>query len=249
MKNRSLPLLYLLLTVLIVASLFSGQLVLTQTPWSVVVGTVICIVLSLLLATLPAYVLAACVVGIVPAPKWVINLTQYIAYLVAGMPSILIGVIGFQVFCRWMGLGWSLLASILTLNLLLFPTLLTAFIQLLQPVGDKYLDLAKSYRISLAGFLFLLIPKLYRKQMLEILTFGMSRGLGDTAAIMLTSGALLEMPSSLFDSVRLLNFHIYMLAMEVPGGMNEAKTLSLWVVVIIFSLLFIPRLIGNKAYE
>lgn len=240
---------YLTLTAMIIGSLYSGTLTLEQTPFSVVVGTVISIGLSLFLAAIPAYVLAACVAGIIPAPRWAINMTQYTSYLIAGMPSILIGVIGFLVFCKWMGLGWSLLASILTLNLLLFPTLLTAFIQLLTPIKENYLDVAKSYRISLPRFLFILIPKLYPKQLTEIMTFGVSRGLGDTAAIMLTSGALLDMPSSLMDSVRILNFHIYLLAMEVPGGMTEAKTLSLWVVVIIFGLLFLPRLIGNKNYE
>ncbi len=249
MKNRIFALSYVLLTLVIVGCLFSGDLALTQTPLSVVVGTVVSIVLSLVLATIPAYLMAACVVGIIPVPKWAIAMTQYTAYLIAGMPSILIGVIGFLVFCKWMGLGWSLLASILTLNLLLFPTLLTAFVQLLQPICDNYLDAARSYRVSLPHFLFILVPKLYTRELVEVLTFGVSRGLGDTAAIMLTSGSLLNMPNSLLDSVRILNYHIYMLAMEVPGGMNEAKTLSLWVIVIIFGLLFIPRMIGNKNYE
>lgn len=241
-SNLLLVYLYIALTVSILAS-FIGPLVLEKTPASVWVGTAIATVGATFLAAIPAYIVAGGLVGIVRMPRAIHKLAVFSSYLLAGTPSIIIGIVGFLVFSNYLGFGWSILSAMLTLVLLLFPTLTTAFIQMLTPMHSRYFESARSYGIGRSEFLLKMIPSMKFASVIEVLTFGWARSLGDTAAVMLTCGAVLEMPGSLFDSVRLLNYHIYLLAMEEPGGMLEAKSLSFIVIIMLLVLLFVPRYI------
>jgi phosphate transport system permease protein len=236
--------LYALLTISLVLT-FTGKLVFSRTTAGVFVGTLIATVGATIVATVPAYLLAGILAGVFRVPAWVERFALMICYVLAGMPSIILGVIGFIVFCHWLGFGWSLLSAILTLVLVLFPNLIAAFVQLLKPISGRYQELARSLSIGPLEFMFRSVPRYKAAEMGELLIFGWTRALGDTAAVMLTCGTLLDMPKSVFDSVRLLNYHIYLLAMEVPGGMREARSLSFLVIVGLFVLLFAPRLIFN----
>lgn len=232
---------YVLLTASILAS-FYGELRFDVTTGGVVVGTLIATVGSVVVSALPAYVMAGALVGLFPIPRQVRRATLTLCYVMAGMPSIVIGVIGFLVFAHWLGFGWSLLSAILTLLLLLLPTLTTAFVQILTPVYYRYSELARAMSITPLEFAFRSVPRYCNRQIVDTLVFGWTRALGDTAAVMLTCGALLDMPSSLLDSVRLLNYHIFLLAMDIPGGMPEARALSFLLIIILFILLMVPRL-------
>ncbi len=239
---------YALLTVSILVVLW-GDLTLDRTPAAVFVGTLIATCGAVVLAAVPAWIVAGGLTGILYLPSWLMVFASGIAYVLAGMPSIIIGVIGLLVFSGWMGLGWSLISAMLTLVLLLFPALITAFVQLLEPMKKQYIELARNLRMGPVEFLFVMVPRLRFAQIIELLVFGWTRALGDTAAVMLTCGALLEMPSSLTDSVRMLNYHIYLLAMDVPGGMPEARSVSLIVIAGIFLLLFLPRLLFGHFFN
>jgi ABC-type phosphate transport system permease subunit len=91
----------------------------------------------------------------------------------------------------------------------------------------------------------LIVVKRYLKvkgKIIDSLTLGWATSLGDTAAVMLTCGALTTFPESIMDSVRLINFHIYLLAMDIPGGMPEARSLSLLLILFLLFLFITPRL-------
>lgn len=236
--------LYGLLTLSLVLT-FSGTFVFQRTTAGVFVGTLIATVGATILAAFPAYLIAGVLAGVFRVSAWIERLALLICYVFAGMPSIIIGVMGFIVFCHWFGFGWSLLSAVLTLVLVLFPNLIAAFVQVLKPVSGRYQELARSLSIGPLEFMFRSVPRYRAGEMGELLVFGWTRALGDTAAVMLTCGTVLDMPRSVFDSVRLLNYHIYLLAMDTPGGMPEARSLSLLVIVGLFLLLFAPRLILN----
>lgn len=242
---------YLFLSVSLISS-FIGPLAFAKTTMGIIVGSLITTVGAVCIAVIPAYFIAGILADIVYVPSFLKKMVVVSAYVLAGMPSIILGVIGFLVFCIQLKLGWSMLSAMLTLVLLLYPTLVTAFAQVLIPLNNRYRLLAKSMGIGRIEFLFYLLPKMHIKEFTEVVILGWATSLGDTAAVMLTCGALVEFPESIMDSVRLINYHIYLLAMEVPGGMPEARSLSLMMVIFLFLLLFIPRLIlfkNNKTSE
>ncbi len=241
LRKRWLLWLYLLLTIFVI-SFFIGPVIVKTTTLGIVVGTIIVTVGAALLAFLPAYMMAGVLAGILPMPKPVKMITELSAYLLAAMPSIILGVIGFLVFCNYLGFGWSMLSAMLTLLLLLYPTMITAFLQILVPLRQRYLILAKGFGVKPLEFQFGLLLKMKRKEMIEVFILGWATSLGDTAAVMLTCGALTDFPTSMMDSVRLINYQIYILAMETPGGMLEAKSLSFLLLIALIIILVLPRI-------
>jgi phosphate transport system permease protein len=240
--------LYLLLTASIVAA-FVKPLQFEHTTAGIIVGTIITTVGAVLLAALPAYLVAGALAGIIRLPGWLQSITSISVYILAGMPSIILGIIGFLLFCNTLGFGWSMLSAMLTLLLLLYPTLVTAFSQMLRPFNDRYGKAAESFGVGPLEFLFRLSPAYQKGRILEVLVLGWATSLGDTAAVMLTCGALTAFPESIMDSVRLLNFHIFLLAMEVPGGMPEARSLSLLLIIFLLFLFIVPRIAHRHLSE
>ncbi len=232
--------LYLLLTASII-SIFLKPLFFEHTTLGILVGTVITTVGAVLLAAFPAYLIAGAMAGIIRLPNWLQTMTTVSVYILAGMPSIILGIIGFLLFCNALGFGWSMLSAMLTLLLLLYPTLVTAFSQMLRPFNDRYGKAAESFGVHPLELLFRLSPAYQKGKILDVLILGWATSLGDTAAVMLTCGALTGFPESIMDSVRLLNYHIFLLAMEIPGGMPEARSLSLLLIMFLLFLFILPR--------
>lgn len=248
LKKQWILWLYMLMTVSILIS-FIKPLHFETTTAGILVGTVITTVGAVLIAGLPAYLVAGVMAGIIRLPYWLHAITSISVYILAGMPSIILGIIGFLLFCNTLGFGWSMLSAMLTLLLLLYPTLVTAFTQTLRSFTKRYGATAKSFEIDRLEFLFRLVPSIQKGKLTEVLVLGWATSLGDTAAVMLTCGALTEFPQSILDSVRLINYHIFLLAMEVPGGMPEARSLSLVLIIFLLFLFITPRLIHHFFIE
>jgi phosphate transport system permease protein len=177
------------------------------------------------------------------------SFVSFSIYLLAGMPSVVFGIIGFVLFCQVLGFGWSILSASLTLALMLVPLLVTGFVQILRPMQSYYGPLVQSLGIRRLAFLFVQVPKYRARSLLATLQLSWSRALADTAAVMLTCGVVLEMPQSVYDSVRVLSYHIYLLAMDEPGGMPEARTLSLLLIVGLIALNIVAQRIGREALK
>jgi phosphate transport system permease protein len=238
----------MLLTVSIIATFFK-PLQFEHTTAGIIVGTIITTVGAVLIAALPAYLVAGVMAGIIRLPNWLQSITSVSVYILAGMPSIILGVIGFLLFVNALGFGWSMLSAMLTLILLLYPTLVTAFSQILRPFNQRYGMAAKSFDVGPLEFLFRLSPTYQKGKIIDSLILGWATSLGDTAAVMLTCGALTAFPESIMDSVRLINFHIFLLAMDIPGGMPEARSVSLLLIIFLLFLFLTPRLVHRYLSE
>ncbi len=247
-RQRWLLWLYLLMTMSIIGAFFK-PLVFQHTTSGIIVGTVITTVGAVLLSALPAYLIGGVMAGIIRLPRWLQSLTAVSVYILAGMPSIILGIIGFLLFTNALGFGWSMLSAMLTLILLLYPTLVTAFSQLLRPFNQRYGKAAKSFGVGSLELMFRLSPAYQKGKIIEALILGWATALGDTAAVMLTCGALTTFPQSVMDSIRLLNFHIYLLAMDIPGGLPEARSLSLLLIIFLLTLFIAPRLARHYLSE
>ncbi len=241
-RNNLFAWLYLGLTISIIFSL-TGPMQFEKTTAGIIFGTVITIFGSVLIAIVPSYFVAIILSHVFPMPRNLVKLVSFSAYVLAGMPSIILGIIGFLVFCNTLKMGWSIASAALTLTLLLYPTLVVAFTQMLKPMKNRYYLLSTSHGVGPLEFAFKTIPSFNKTKIIEIIILGCATALSDTAAVMLTCGALTGFPESIFDSVRLINYHIYLLAMEVPGGMPEAKSLSLALILVIIVLLITPKIL------
>jgi phosphate transport system permease protein len=153
----------------------------------------------------------------------------------AGVPSIIFGLFGFVFFVIFLNMGWSILSGGLTLAAMILPTIISTAEEAIKTIPYSYREV--SY--SLGGTKWQTVIRAILPNALSGIFTGIilsvGRSIGETAAVILTAGSSLVMPSSLFSPIRTMSVHFYILAregisMEMAYGTGAA--LILFVLVI-----------------
>jgi len=137
----------------------------------------------------------------------------------AGVPSIVYGLLGLGLFVLFLGFGFSLLSASLTLSLLTLPVIITASVEALKTVPHSYREAA----LALGATKWQTTKRVVFPHALPgILTasiIGLSRAAGETAPIMMTGVAyfLSGLPRSVIDQFMALPFHIFALSTQSPN--------------------------------
>ncbi len=159
--------------------------------------------------------------------------------VLAGVPSIVFGLFGNALFCKALGLGFSILSGGLTLACMALPLVIRATEEGVRTVPDSYRMGAEALGMSKTSTLFGLLLPVAAPGLAVGLVLGIGRAMAETAALIFTSGYVDRMPGSLLDSGRALSVHIFDLSMNVPGGTGNAYGAAL---VLIVSLLLVDGL-------
>ncbi len=161
----------------------------------------------------------------------------------AGVPSIVFGLFGLGLFVLFFGFGASILAGSLTLSFMILPTIIVSSEEALQavPMGLREASLAlgaTKWQTVYKSVLPFALPGMFTGSIL-----GIGRAAGETAPILLTVAAffLPRLPSSIFDQVMALPYHLYVLATQHPDTekvlpMQYGTALVLIVIVVFFNL-------------
>jgi phosphate transport system permease protein len=132
----------------------------------------------------------------------------------AGVPSIIFGLFGFVFFVIYLNMGWSILSGGLTLAAMILPTIICTAEEAIKTTPYSYREV--SY--SLGGTKWQTVTRAILPSALPgILTgiiLSVGRSIGETAAVILTAGSSLLMPTSLFSPTRTMSVHFYILARE-----------------------------------
>jgi len=205
--------------------------------FSVIIGTLILTLFSVLIAT-PIGVAAAIFFTEYSAGKKWVGPIRFFTEILAGIPSIIFGLFGFAFFVIFLGFGWSILSGGLTLAIMILPTLIRATEESLKTVPMSYREGSLSLGATKLQTITRVIIPSCLPGILTGIILGVGRAIGETAAVMLTAGSNLRMPTSLLDSTRTMSVHLYTLASE---GISLEKTFAT------ASLLIIMVLIINTA--
>jgi phosphate transport system permease protein len=144
----------------------------------------------------------------------------------AGVPSIVFGLLGLAFFVKVLGLGVSLLAGALTLALLILPILIRAGEEALQAVPMNFREGALALGATKWHAVRTVVLPSAIPGILTGVILGVSRAIGETAPIMFTAAAfyMSRLPETLSDKVMALPYHIFVMATESP---NYFKTRNL----------------------
>jgi phosphate transport system permease protein len=144
----------------------------------------------------------------------------------AGVPSIVFGLLGLAFFVKVLGLGVSLLAGALTLALLILPILIRAGEEALQAVPMNFREGALALGATKWHAVRTVVLPTAIPGILTGVILGVSRAIGETAPIMFTAAAfyMSRLPETLSDKVMALPYHIFVMATESP---NYYKTRNL----------------------
>lgn len=153
--------------------------------------------------------------------------------ILAGVPSIVFGLFGNAFFSKALGLGFSILSGGLTLACMVLPILIRSIQVGLVNVPREYRQAAAALGLSRLGTLKTLILPAALPGIAVGILLGIGRAIAETAALIFTSGYVDRMPTSLLDSGRVLSIHIFDLAMNIPGGEQNAYATALVLVILL----------------
>lgn len=201
--------------------------------FSVIIGTIYVTGVGILIAT-PIGIASAIYFTEYAKDSKGVTLIRYFTEILAGIPSIIFGLFGFAFFVIFLGMGWSVISGGLTLSMMVLPTLIRATEESLKTVPMAYREGSLSLGATKWQTIVKVIIPCCKPGILTGLILGIGRAIGETAAIMLTVGGSLRVPTSLFDSTRTMAVHLYVLSAE---GLSQEKTYATAALLIIIVLL------------
>jgi phosphate transport system permease protein len=180
---------------------------------STIVGTVVLTIVSLFFA-IPLGVGTAIFLREYTRENRISRIIRFGTDCLAGVPSIIFGLFGFVFFVIYLNMGWSILSGGLTLAAMILPTIICTAEEAIKTVPFSFREVS----FSLGGTRWQTVTRSILPSALPgILTgiiLGVGRSIGETAAIILTAGSSIVMPTSLFSPIRTMSVHFYILARE-----------------------------------
>lgn len=137
----------------------------------------------------------------------------------AGVPSIVFGLLGLAFFVGVLKLGVSVLAGALTLALLILPIIIRASEEALRAVPMSFREGGFALGATRWQTVRTIVLPAALPGILTGAILGVSRAVGETAPIMFTAAAfyMARLPRSPFDKVMALPYHIFVMATESPN--------------------------------
>ncbi len=165
----------------------------------------------------------------------------------AGVPSIVFGLFGNAVFTSIFGFGFSILAGGLTLACMVLPILIRSTEESLRAISDDTRRASAALSLSLGTLIGRILIPAALPGLVSGLVLGLGRAAAETAALIFTSGYVDRMPDSLLDSGRALSVHIFDLALNVPGGTENAYKSALVLIALLLIINLTILLLSSRA--
>ena len=204
---------------------------------------VLCLVISLPIGVASAIYLAE----YTSEKQWFSRFVRRSLNIIAGVPSIVMGLFGYAFFVIALQLGFSILSGALTLACMVLPLLIRSIEDSLRMIPQGYRDNAHALGLSKWRTVFQILLPMASQGILLAIILSIGRAMAETAALLYTSGYVTRMPESVLDSGRSLSVHIFDLSMNVPGGEQSAYASALTLIILLLMInsmtVFVSRVI------
>ena len=178
-----------------------------------IVGT-LCLSIGAMLVALPVGVASAIYLNEYARPGKMLRLIRLGINNLAGVPSVVFGLFGLAFFVVVLKMGVSILAGALTLGAMSLPVIIGSTEEALKSVPDTYREASLGLGATRWQTIWRVVLPASAPGILTGTILGGSRAAGETAPIMFTGAVFFTpgLPSSIFDEVMALPYHIYVLA-------------------------------------
>lgn len=175
------------------------------------------------------------------APKKIGAVMQSAVSLLAGIPSVVYGLVGMLVLVpaiqKIFSLpdGASLLAAIIVLAVMILPSIIKVSVTALQAVPKEYEDASLALGATPTETYFRVSVPAAKSGIAAAVVLGVGRAIGEAMAVMMVSGNAPNMPS-LFESVRFLTTAVAS-EMSYSSGLQRQALFSIALVLFLFIML------------
>jgi phosphate transport system permease protein len=178
-----------------------------------VITTLYVVLVSLVIA-LPVGIMTAIFLNEYALNSGIIRLLRLAIETLAGIPSILYGLFGLLLFCRFFRLGQSVISGALTLSIMILPVIIRTTEEALKSIPDSFREGSLSLGATKYQTIFHVIIPEALPGIVTAIILGIGRIVGESAPVLLTVGITMNIPRSIFESGRTLTIHLYYLTKE-----------------------------------
>lgn len=179
-----------------------------------IIDTVIVVALTLLLAVPVGIAAAIYLVEYAKRDSKLVKVIRVTTETLAGIPSIVFGLFGFLAFVIALNWKYSLIAGVLTLVMMVLPTIIRTTEEALLAVPDMYREGSFGLGAGKLRTIFVIVLPSAVPGILAGVILAIGRIVGESAALIFTAGTYAAVPESLMSSTRTLAVHMYCLLSE-----------------------------------
>ena len=175
------------------------------------------------------------------APAKVKSVVESAVSLLAGIPSVVYGLVGMLVLVPGIRAlfhvpdGASLLAAIIVLSVMILPSIIKVSVTALEAVPKEYEDASLALGATPIETYFKVSAPAAKSGVAAAVVLGVGRAIGEAMAVMMVSGNVPNMPA-LFQSVRFLTTAVAS-EMAYSGGLQRQALFSIALVLFLFIML------------
>ena len=176
------------------------------------------------------------------APKKVKEIMGQAVSMLAGIPSVVYGLVGMMVLVPGIREvfnipdGASLLASIIVLAIMILPSIIKMSVTALEAVPKEYEDASLALGATPEETWFRVSVPAARSGIAAAVVLGVGRAIGEAMAVMMVAGNVANMPNSLFQSVCFLTTAVAK-EMAYSDGLQRQALFSIALVLFLFIML------------
>ena len=215
-----------------------------------IVNTLYIVILTLIVVT-PIGVGGAIYLNEYAKPGRLVSIIEFTIEVLTGIPSIIFGLFGSVFFGQTLGLGYSMLTGSFTLTIMVLPLIAKNTQEALRTVPQSY----RSGALGIGATKWYMIRTiLLPSAMPGILTgiiLAIGRIVGESAALLFTSGSGFYLPTPGFGLVRKLfesggTLTIEMYLQMSKGEYDVAFSIACVLLILVLGLNFLTKVIANK---
>ena len=176
------------------------------------------------------------------APKPVKRFMEQAVSMLAGIPSVVYGLVGMMVLVPGLRKlfhipdGSSLFAAIIVLAVMILPSIIKMSVTALEAVTKEYEDASLALGATPEETYFRVSVPAAKSGIAAAVVLGVGRAIGEAMAVMMVAGNVPNMPTSLFESVRFLTTAVAS-EMSYSSGLQKQALFSIALVLFLFIML------------
>lgn len=208
-----------------------------------IIGT-LCLVAGSMIFAFPIGVMSGIYINEYAGNNWMVKFIRIMTNNLSSIPSIVFGLFGMALFVTTLGFGDSILAGSLTLGLLALPIVIRTTEESLKAIPMHYRNASRALGATKLQTIRRVILPMAFPNITTGLILSVGRVSGETAPILFTVAAyfLPQLPSSIFDQVMALPYHLYVLAtsgtdIEAARPMAYGTALVLIFIVLLINIM------------
>ncbi len=210
-----------------------------------IVGSLL-IMLGAMLFSVPVGILTA-ILSQFYAPAWFAKILHRVVEILSGIPSVIYGFMGIIVIVPLIAAfespGTSVLAGIIVLSFIILPNIVLISHNALAQIDPIHTNNAMSLGLSRFAIIRYVILPQAKSGLYTGIVLQSGRAIGETLAVLMVCGNVVQIPGSIFEPVRTLTSNI---ALEMAYAMDDHRSALFLSGLLLMAVVLIIILIAEK---